>query len=201
VSLVPRCPELRRIPQHRSEGEEHGRCHADPAPDRQQPEHPPGDADVDRPDDREDELAVRVVAPGGHEGEQQDGRQRRERDVSARHAVTGRHLADVVEEGVPRRRIRRFNRIANRRLALEERLGLPLEVVVVTEGLRVRVDDKRDPGECEPDSDRDQPRPGRPPSQLGRAWAGRQVRSGYPIRTLCYAAIHLKTLVQEASLL
>ena len=87
-------------------------------------------------DDGEDELAVGAVAPRGDERQQEDGRQRRERDVAARHAVVRRHLADVVEERVAGRVVRGLDRIADRGLALEEGLRLPLEVVVEAERLR-----------------------------------------------------------------
>ena len=194
--VVPSCAAYQStVPKARKSG----RGEADPAPDRQAPEHPPGDPDVDGGDDREDELAVGVVTPGGDERQQQDGRQRWKRDVAARHAVVGRDLPDVVEEGVAGRVGGGLDRIPDRGLALEEGLRLPLEVVVEPKGLGVRVDDQGDRDQDEPDG-------GRRQRGLRRAAAPRsltaacRVRSG-PLRsTLCYPAIHLRMLVQEASL-
>ena len=75
-------------------------------PDRQPAEHPPGEPDVDRAEDREDQLAVGGEAPQRDERQEHDRRQRRERNVAARHAVGRLDRADVLEEGVARARVR-----------------------------------------------------------------------------------------------
>ena len=98
--------------------------------DRQPAQHPPGDPDVDGGEDREDELAVGGPAPDRDERQQQHRRQRRERDVATGHAVARFDRPDVVEAGVAGARVDRPDRVADRGLALEEGLGLPLEVVV-----------------------------------------------------------------------
>src|SRR5207249_2905422 len=72
-------------------------------PDRQratQPaEHPEDDADVEATDDRGDELSVGRESPDGHEGQQEDRRQGRERQdrTSCRHACRIDHRQDVLE--------------------------------------------------------------------------------------------------------
>ena len=53
-------------------------------PDRQVAERPPGEPDVDRAEDREDQLAVGGEAPQRDERQQDDGRQRREGNQAAR---------------------------------------------------------------------------------------------------------------------
>ncbi len=200
VGLVPRRADLGGVPEHRSEGQEERRREADPASDRQAPEHPPGDPDVDRADDGEDELPVGVVSPCSDEREQQDRRQRRERDVAARHAVVRRYLPDVVEEGVAGRSVGGLDRVPDRGLAFEERLGLPLEVVVEPERLVVRVDDQGDRDEGESDGRRRQRRPRRAAAPSCHRDDACRVRFGLLRSTLCYPAIHLRMLVQEASL-
>ena len=173
VGLVPGRRELSRIPEHGPEGEEDGGRHADGPPDRQPPEHPPGEGDVDGCEDPEDQLPVRLAAPQRHERQQHDRRQRRERHVAARHAVGRLDGADVVEAGVARARVHRPDRVADRRLALEERLRLPLEVVVDAERLGGGVHDQGHQRDAQ--SDRDRCRGRRPPgtpSHRGRVSGG-----------------------------
>ena len=168
------------------------------APDRQPAEHPPRQPDVDRAEDREDQLAVRRAAPQGHERQQDDRRQRRERDVAARHAVGRGHRPDVVEAGVaastgPSTRPGSGSRSGPR--------GTPRPAT--RSGRRcgtgwVEVYTSRaDQHEAQSDRDRrDLPSAGNRRAAPERPVGA--VRIGWLRATLCYPAIHLSTLVQEA---
>ena len=98
----------------------------------------------------EDELAVGCPAPQRDERQEEHRRQRRERDLAARHAVARDDRQDVVEEGVAGARVERPDRVADRGLALEEGHGLPLEVVVDTGPAGDRVDEQGDRHEAQP---------------------------------------------------
>ena len=76
------------------------------------------------------------------------------------------------------------DRVADGRLALEERRGLPDEVVVVAIGAGREVDRQRGHGEAEPDGDA---------SRDARGASRRRARGLCGVRraTLCYAPIHL----------
>ena len=65
-------------PEDRPEAEEDRRRDADPRPDRQPAEHPPGEPDVDRAEDGEDELAVGIEPPDRDERHEHDRRQGRD---------------------------------------------------------------------------------------------------------------------------
>ena len=155
VGLVPRRRELGRVPEHRPEGEEQRDRDAHGPADRQPAEHPPGDADVDRGEDREDLLAVGLrpqAAPrtagartAGSGGNGMSPRGTPSDDSTGRTSL---------KQALPRARVHRPDRVADRGLALEERLGLPLEVVVDAEGLGGGVDEQGRQREAESDRDR-----------------------------------------------
>jgi hypothetical protein len=100
VRLVPGRRHLRRVPEDRTERQEDGPADPDGRSDRQATEHPPADRDVERGEDREDRLVVSRETPGGHERQENDRREGRERQQPARHAVAGHDRQDVLEERV-----------------------------------------------------------------------------------------------------
>jgi hypothetical protein len=198
MGLVPRRRELGGIPEHRPEREEQRDREAHAPTDRQPAEHPPRDDDVDRGERREDQLAVGRAAPRRDERQQHDRRQRRERDVAAWYAVGRLDRPDVVEAGVAAARVHGPDRVADRRLALEPRLRLPLEVVVDAVRPGGGVHEQGRQHEAQPDGDR-----GDGPEPAGTGCGDDRVAGGlwrieWLRTTLCYPALHLSTLVQEA---
>ena len=178
VGLVPGRPDLGGVPEDRPEAEEQRRRDPNPTPDRQPAEHPEGQPHVDRAEDGEDELAVRIESPDRDERHEHDRRQGRERNHAAPDAVGGRDRQDVLEEGVARRGGRRLDRVTDRRLPFEERHGLPLEMVVEAIGMTQGKDHQGDRDQGGADRNRDQER-------------GRRGIRGQSKSTLCYPAVHL----------
>ncbi len=186
VGLVPGRGVLGGVPEDRPEGEEDRRPEAHEPPDRQTPDHPPADGHVDRGEDREDPLVVSGQPPDRHERQEEDRGQRRERQDATRDAVGSDDRQDVLEPGVAGQVGRCLDRVADRRMTLEERRRLPHEVVVVTVRVRQRVHDQGHEGEEAPDRDRRQ--------AFGSGWQPpiwREIRTGVRLATLCYAPIHL----------
>jgi hypothetical protein len=80
VREEPRRAELRGVEEHRPEAEEERGDGARPGADRQPPQHPPRQRDVDRPEQPGDRLGIGAHAPQRHERRQEQRGQRREGD-------------------------------------------------------------------------------------------------------------------------
>ena len=156
---------------------------ADGRPDREAPQEPEREPDVERPDDDGQEGLVDGEAPEGHEREQQDGGQRREGDQppagrGARRVDRGDHVVEVVVACRP------GDRVGDGGVALQPGLRLPDEVVVdrLLAGPGQLVEDEAGQDEAQADDDR---RPGP---------RGRRGEKGAPAvggRALGYTPVHL----------
>ena len=130
VSLVPGRRVLRGVPERRAEGEEHGRAQAHRGRHRQAADHPPAQRHVDRGEDREQQLLVGREPERRDERDEQHRGERREGDQSAIDAIDAADRQHVLEEPVADTLGGRRDRVADRRLALQEGRRLPHEVIV-----------------------------------------------------------------------
>ena len=185
VRLVPRGRDLRGEPEHGAEREEDRRREPADRSDRQASERPPAQRDVSSGEHREEQPIVGGEAPDGNERHEQDGGKGRERQQPTRDPVRRRHREDVLEERVAGQDTVPGHRITDRCVALEERCGLPHEVVVVPVDAGDEVDRER--GERQHDRRHERK------TRVGAGLRGGSGRFGFGVRgaTLCYAPVHL----------
>jgi hypothetical protein len=178
VGEVPRGPELGGVPEDRSEpkivvARRITRMRAAgprPAGGRRSPEA--------------DAMSCWSVASPGRRTGRARGPAAAGRDEAApgSPAVLADDRQNVLEEGIADQIGSRRDRVVDLGAAVEERLRLPHEVVVVAEGVPDRVRDEGDANERKRDPRRSPP--AGPPLH-------RSVGPGVRRTTLCYAALHL----------
>ena len=154
---IPGAADRRRPPPDGAGREQDRRQHAHGEPDPQPAEHPPRDADADRGQGDGDRLLVGGQAEERDERQEHERRQRREReqDLAGGLAVRVEQRVDVLEVPVRRTVGAVGDGPVEGNLAVQERVSLPDEVVVlvVVLGVGPRVQDERRQRQQQPDDD------------------------------------------------